>query len=234
MLLNKDKRQVSGQVSIVTRSPEATRLLSAFFAIWKIPTVEDLTSAQVVLVELGLSHGAPEENVIWLTPLPIENRPYLELPLQLPLLSRCIEERFFTTARRQLRVAMDLPVQIVTEGLRQEARLISLSGRGARLSCPGEFAKGQKLELDVVLGGRSLRLPAEVLYTLPAGDLSDHKDPQAGVLFKPIDLQIFEGISRFVECVCLEEACSRAGFPVTAACVSWVNVPRNPWSVMPD
>jgi hypothetical protein len=86
----------------------------------------------------------------------------------------------------------------------------------------------------VVLGDRRLRLPAEVLYTLPAGDVPAFKDPQAGVLFKPIDLQIFEGISRFVECVCLQQACCRAGLPVTAACASWVEVPRNPWSVLPD
>ncbi len=234
MLLNQENRQTAEQVSVVTRSPEVTRLLSAIIESWKIPVTDNLASARMILAEWGLNGVGPEEKIVWLTPLPLETKPHLEVPLQLSALSQLLEKQFFSISRRQMRVVMEQPVEIIVEGRRLAARLISLSGRGARLSCPHEIIKTQKLEIDMTLGGRSLHLPGEVLYTLPAGDVPGHELPQVGVLLKPLDLQHCEALSRFVERTCLEQACSKTGIPINAPCVSWLSVPRNPWSVLPD
>jgi hypothetical protein len=236
MLLDQEQPNSAGKVAIMTRSPEFTLLLSAILKGWRHQISDDPAMAQLFFVERGFNRGRIKVGgeIVWLTSLPLENEPHLEVPIRLAALHKIIEGRFFPTTRRHMRVPMRHPAELAVAGQRIVAELISLSERGARLSCPREFSPGQRLEVDVVLGERRLCLPGEALYAFPGGDVPGHRLPQVGVLFKPVDAQTCAGLARFVEQACVKLACSVSGIPSNAACLSWLDVPHQPWVVLSE
>ena len=233
MLLDQQQPGGSGQVAVVTRNPVFTRLLSTILESWKLKVVDDRSSAELILIEWGLAAPASDGQLVWLTPLPIK-APHFEIPLKLTLLYRLLEERFFPSSRRFMRIPVDLPVDLLVAGQRFPSQLISLSARGARVNCPVQLANKQALAVEVVLGGHRLELPGDVLYSLPSSDASRTEWPQLGVLFKLGDVELSEALERFVELVCVEQCCAKLGLPMKSHCVSWLDVSLNPWRGFSD
>jgi len=231
MLLDKKERS-KRCVAVLTRNSEVSRLLMALFEGWKFEVTNHLSSADLVFVEWGITENLPNDKRVWLAPLAVEER-HLRIPLSLAALHRCLEEHFFPKPRTQMRISLKLPAQLFVSGQMLPVELLSLSGRGARLTCPREISQGESLSVEVVLAGRRLQLPARVLYQLPAGDVSRGQMGQLGVLFQLKDVWLSTALSLYVERVCAEKACALVGISPQDACLSWLAVPNDPWGLLP-
>jgi len=217
------------KVAVVSRSPQFRRLFTSLLAGWKYSAAEGENAARLVFVERGLPLSATAERTIWLTPLPLMDEEALLIPISLTQLYKLLEEYFFPTPRRHIRIPLDLEVDLQFDGQWLNGRLVSLSDRGGRMTCPVALPNGASLFIEVRLGGRMERLPAEVIYCLPAGDSAGREQPQIGVVFKPEDVQFYGMLQRFIEKTCLESACKRAGIALNDPSVSWFDVVANPW-----
>lgn len=224
MLLGGKQTKIK-QVAVITRNPNFTKLLASILADWKFFVVEDLSVATVAFVERGVELPDHDVPIVWLSPMPLERSDFLKVPISLSELYLLLEVHFFPTPRRNIRVPMELSVDLRVEGKWLEGQLVSLSDRGGRLTCTREMPRGTELTLEVKLGGENLRIPSEVLYCLPAGDLPNRRQPQIGVLFKPVNVEMFELLKRFIENACIECACAREEIPLNDSCLSWFAMP---------
>ena len=213
------------QVAVVTRNRKFNRLLSSILADWKFFTVDDISVAKVIFAERGIELPAHDGQVVWLTPLPLSEKSFLTVPISLASLYHLLEIHLFPTPRRHIRVAMETTVDLRLENDWFEGSLVSLSNRGGRITCTNEIPRGKLLDLEMKLSGRVFRMPAEVLYCIPAGDSPGYLQPQVGVIFKPSNDQDFELLQHFIEKTCIESACARENIPITDPCVSWLDVP---------
>lgn len=228
MLLGGRQAEIK-QVAIVTRNPQFKKLLSSILAEWKFFTVDDPATASVVFVERGMPLPAEESAVVWLTPLPLAGGNSLVTPISLSSLYHLLETQFFPTPRRHIRVAMEDLLDVRFDDVWLVGRLTSLSERGGRFVCPVEIPRGSALLLEVKLAGKPLRMAAEVLYCIPAGDSPDRPQPQIGVLFKPSTAREFPLLRGFVEKTCVECARIRENISPHDPCLSWLDVPADPW-----
>jgi len=228
MLLGVRQSQLK-QVAVVTRNRQFTKLFRSILADWKIISVDDLSEAKVVFAEHGLALPADSGEVVWLTSMPLAKEHYLEIPISLTRLYNLLETQFFPTPRRHIRVVVDLDVDLRIENNWLTGRLLSLSDRGGRIECPMELSRGGLLHLDLNLAGKRLRIPAEVLYCIPSGDSPGHLQPQVGILFKPDRERDFNLIRHYVLKTCIETACARSGVAFNDPCVSWLELPDDPW-----
>ena len=112
----------------------------------------------------------------------------------------------------------------------QDCKLISLSDRGGRMVSEQEIPRGTMVQLELMLAGRQLDIPAEVLYCIPAGDSPGRSKPQVGLLFKPADEKVTDMLRRFIEKFSIEMACAREEISLHDPCLSWIDVPGNPWN----
>jgi hypothetical protein len=213
------------QVAVITRSQKFTKLLTSILADWKFFAVEDLSVATVAFVERGVELPDHDVQVIWLTPMPLEKGDFLTTPISLSELYLLLQVHFFPTPRRNIRVAMEMSVELKIKSEWLEGQLVSLSNRGGRLTCAKEIPRGTELALEVKLEGEILRIPSEVLYCIPAGDSPSRRQPQIGVLFKPPNIEMFELLKRFIEKTCIECACAREGISLNDPCLSWFAIP---------
>ena len=213
------------QVAVVTRSQKFSRLLSRILADWKFFTVDDISAAKVIFAERGLELPAHDGQVVWLTPLPLSEESFLTVPISLTRLYHLLETHLFPTPRRHIRVTIEIAVDMKVEGDWLEGQLVSLSDRGGRISCATEIPRGKSLDLEMKLANRLFKMPAEVLYCIPAGDSLSRSQPQVGVLFKPADDQEFGMLKHFIEKTCIERACAKENISLTDPCVSWLEVP---------
>jgi len=210
---------------VITRSQQFNKLLASILADWKFFAVEELSAATVAFVERGVELPDHDVQVVWLTPMPLEKGDFLTTPISLSELYFLLEAHFFPTPRRNIRVAMEISVELKIESEWLEGQLASLSDRGGRLTCAKEIPRGTELTLEVKLDGEILRIPSEVLYCIPAGDSPSRRQPQIGVLFKPINVEMFELLKRFIEKTCIEYACAREGISLKDPCLSWLAIP---------
>ena len=111
----------------------------------------------------------------------------------------------------------------------QDSQLISLSDRGGRLICEREISRGTLVYIEMMLAGRQMELPAEVLYCIPAGDSPGRSKPQVGLLFRPSDEKVFDRLRRYIEKISVETACAREQIAANDPCLSWIDIPENPW-----
>jgi len=220
-----DKPSEIKQVAVITRSQQFSKLLTSILADWKFFAVEDLSAATVAFVERGVELPDHDVRVVWLTSMPLEKGDFLTTPISLSELYLLLQAHFFPTPRRNIRVAMDIPVELKIESTWLEGQLVSLSDRGGRLTCAREIPRGAELTLELKLEGETLRIPSEVLYCIPAGDSSSRLQPQIGVLFKPTKIEMFERLKRFIEKNCIECACAREGISLNDTCLSWLAMP---------
>jgi len=213
------------QVAVVTRNQKFNKLLTSILGDWKFFAVEDLSAATVAFVERGVEPPDHDVQVVWLTPMPLEKGDFLTTPISLSELYLLLEAHFFPTPRRNIRVAMEISVELKIESEWLAGQLVSLSDRGGRLTCAREIPRGTELTLEVKLEGEILRIPSEVLYCIPAGDSPSRLQPQIGVLFKPTNIEMFELLKRFIEKTCIECACAREGISLNDPCLSWLVIP---------
>ncbi len=224
MLLGGKQSEIK-QVAVITRSQQFNKLLTSILADWKFFAVEELSAATVAFVERGVELPDHDVQVVWLTPMPLEKGDFLTTPISLSELYFLLEAHFFPTPRRNIRVAMEISVELKIESEWLEGQLASLSDRGGRLTCAKEIPRGTELTLEVKLEGEILRIPSEVLYCIPAGDSPSRLQPQIGVLFKPTNVEMFELLKRFIEKTCIECACAREGISLNDPCLSWLAIP---------
>ena len=224
MLLGGKQSEIK-QVAVITRSQQFNKLLASILADWKFFAVEELSAATVAFVERGVELPDPDVQVVWLTPMPLEKGDFLTTPISLSELYLLLEAHFFPTPRRNIRVAMEMSVELKIKSEWLEGQLASLSNRGGRLTCAKEIPRGTELTLEVKLEGEILRIPSEVLYCIPAGDSPSRLQPQVGVLFKPTNIEVFELLKRFIEKTCIECACAREGISLNDPCLSWFAMP---------
>ena len=213
------------QVAVVTRSQQFSKLLTSILADWKFFAVEDLSAATVAFVERGVELPDHDVHVVWLTSMPLEKGDFLTTPISLSELYLLLQAHFFPTPRRNIRVAMEIPVELKIESTWLEGQLVSLSDRGGRLACAKEIPRGTEVTLEVKIEDEILRIPSEVLYCIPAGDSPNRLQPQIGVLFKPTNIEMFERLKRFIEKTCIECACAREGISLKDPCLSWLAIP---------
>lgn len=219
-----------GLVSVLTRNPKFNRLLQAILEDWHFITEADAASVEILLLERGVPVPAGAHQVIWLTPLPLDAEPYLEVPLSLTELYHYLELQFFPQPRHHVRLSLDQPIDVNVRGVWLVGRLLSLSDRGARITCPALLPKRERLLLDIRLEGFPLRLTGEVLYDIPAGDVSGREQPQAGLLFKPSKPALRDALRHYIERSFVERACKKTGIAPSDPSLSWFSLVRNPWA----
>lgn len=229
-----EQRPGGGQVSVLTRNATFNRLLQAILAEWQFYHESGAASLDVLLLERGLAVPAGNHQVVWLSPMPLGTAPYLEVPLSLTELYHYLEKLFFTQPRHHIRLPLNQPVDLNVHGVWLVGKLLSLSDRGARVSCPALLPKGELLQLDFRLENYPLRVSAEVLYDIPAGDAPGREHPQAGLLFKPLKPALRLALRHFIERSFVETACAKAGIAAHDPCLSWLNLARKPWLELTD
>lgn len=217
------------QVAVMTRSLQFKQLLSSILSDWKFFAVEDLAEARVVFAEHGIDLPDSAGDVVWLAGQPLSKGRFLTRPISLTSLYQLLETEYFPTPRRHIRIALDVPVKVCLKNVREECRLISLADRGGRIVCQDEILPGTMLQLDMHLGGKLLQLPAETLYSIPAGDASCRALPQVGILFRPEDNRVTGMLRRFIEKTCVESACAREGISPEDPCLGWIDFVDDPW-----
>ena len=217
------------QVAVITRNLQFNKLLSRILADWRFFAVEDLSLAKVIFAERGIQLPAHNAQVIWLSPMPLSEEKSLETPICLTTLYHLLEAQLFTTPRRHIRISMEIDIDLRIGDEWHDGTLISLSNRGGRIACKREMPRTKSLDIAVKLAGRVLRIPTTILYYIPAGDFPGRSQPQIGVLFKSFDGHEFEMLRRFIEKTCIERACVREDIQRTAPCLSWLDVPEDPW-----
>ena len=230
MLLEQTNTQRSKQVAVMTHNPVATRLFGGILHDWGIEMVADSSSAQMVFVERGLDAPASRGRLVWLSSMPVRDGEYLDIPLSLTRLYHMLEETLFSSPRRHIRVPLQAAVELHTERGLLNADLTSMSDRGCRLDCDRELAKGQRLVLETILDRQHLSLNGEVIYSIPAGDLSKTRKPQVGVLFSQIDQALCNALRMFIEKTCVARACSNLGIATNNPAITWIDLVRNPWA----
>lgn len=230
MLLGGGKTNIK-QVAVITRNLKFNKLLSSILADWRFFAVEDLSAAKVIFAERGIELPAHNAQVIWLSPMPLSEENSLETPICLTTLYYLLEAHLFPTPRRHVRIAMEVDIDLKVEDDWYDGKLISLSDRGGRIACTPQMPRNKSLDVAVKLAGRVLRIPAKVLYYIPAGDFPGRSQPHIGVLFKSHDGHEFEVLRRFIEKTCIERACVREDIQRTDPCLSWLDVPEDPWKV---
>jgi hypothetical protein len=218
-----------GRVSVLTRNPKFNRLLQTILAEWHFITEADAASVEILLLERGLPVPAGAQRVIWLTPMPLDAEPCLEVPLSLTELYHYLELQFFPQPRHHIRLPLDQPIDVNVRGVWLVGRLLSLSDRGARIISPALLPKRERLLLDIRLEGYPLRLTGEVLYDIPAGDVSGRELPQAGLLFKPPKPALRKALRHFIERRFVDLACQKTGIAASDPSLSWFRLVKNPW-----
>lgn len=228
MLLGGKQSEIK-QVAIVTRNPQFNKLLGSILADWRFFAVEDVSAATVVFAERGLTVPDAGGQVVWLSSMPLSDGTFLDVPISLTSLYQLLETNFFPTPRRHLRIPLETSVDLKVEDVWSEALLVSLSDRGGRIVCSKELPKGEALTMDVKLGEKDIRLSAEVLYCIPPGDSPGRSRAQVGVAFKPKNKQETAALRRYIEKVSVETACVREEISFSDPCLSWLDVPADPW-----
>lgn len=217
------------QVAVVTRNLRFNTLLSSILADWKFFAVEDPSLAEVIFAERGIHLPSCAGRVVWLSPMPLGGELSLEIPISLTKLYHLLEAQLFPTPRRHIRVYMETAVDLKLEDEWVDGCLVSLSGRGGRITCEREMPRGQLLDLSARLGKKNLMISAEVLYCIPAGDSPGRLQPQIGVFFKQDNGNEFDMLRRFIERTCVERACAKEDIALTDPCLSWLDLPADPW-----
>jgi len=233
MLLGGEKANIK-QVAVITRNLKFNKLLSSILADWRFFAVEDLSAAKVIFAERGIELPAHNAQVIWLSPMPLAEENFLETPICLTALYHLLETQLFPTPRRHVRIAMEIDIDLKVDDTWYDGSLVSLSDRGGRIVCTPQMPRSKSLNVAVKLAGRVLRIPAKVLYYIPAGDFPGRSHPHIGVLFKSSDGHEFEMLRRFIVKTCIERACAREEIHRTDPCLSWLDVPEDPWSTSAD
>lgn len=224
----------SGQVAVLTRNATFNRLMQAILEDWHFATETAAAIPDILLLERGLDVPADTRQVIWLTPLPLGEEPHLEVPLSLNELYHHLEQRFFPQPRHHIRLPLNQPIDLNVRGVWLVGTLLSLSDRGARVACPALLPKPEPLILDFKLDSYPLRLTAEVLYDIPAGDSSGREHPQAGLLFKSVRPVLRQALRDFIERSFVERACAKTGIAGNDPSLSWLSLVKNPWAALSD
>lgn len=230
MMLLGDREPDVKQVAVVTRNQKFARLLCRILADWKFFAVDDLSAAKVVFAERGVDFHAHASSLVWLTPMPLAAGSFLMTPISLTELYQLLQGQYSQSDRRNIRISLALEVALQIDGVWLTGRMTSLSDRGGRIECVAEIPKGRRVYLEMNPAGRMLKLDAEVLYYIPGGDSLGHPQHQIGVLFKPASDREFKLIRHFVERTCIEQACATEAIALNDPCVSWFDVPTDPWS----
>lgn len=233
MLLEHVCASGSGRVVVQTRLPAVTCLLQAILKEWHVCTEPGPADQTVALVEQGLPAPAGVRQTLWLAPSPVDTPSRLSLPLSLTALYQALQGWFFPAPRRYLRLALDQPAQLELRGVRLAVRLLSLSERGGRVACPVPLPHGEILQLAVQLGAYPLHVAAQVIYTIPAGDLPGSAPPQAGLLFRPLPPALGLAIHRHVERGLVERACRQVGLASDDPALDWFDTVAAPWAGLP-
>lgn len=223
-----------GRVAVMTRNETFNRLMQAILEEWHFATAADLGPPDILLLERGLAVPADAREVIWLTPLSLGDDPHLEVPLALTDLYHHLEQRFFPQPRHHIRLPLNQPIDLNVRGVWLVGTLLSLSDRGARVACPALLPKREPLILDFKLECYPLRLTAEVLYDIPAGDSSGREHPQAGLLFKAARPVLREALRHYIERSFVERACAKTGIAANDPSLSWLSLVKNPWAALSD
>lgn len=218
-----------GRVSVLTRNATFNTLLQTILAEWHFITEAGAASLDILLLERGLPVPAGEHQVIWLSPLPVEDGAYLNVPLSLTELYHLLEKRFFPEPRHHIRLPLSQPVDLNVQGAWLVGTLLSISDRGARVASPAHLPRGERIQLDFRLGRYPLQVTGEVLYEIPAGDAPGREFPQAGLLFRSIRPALRQALRQFIERSFVEIACGKAGIAPTDPSLSWIDLARNPW-----
>ncbi len=111
----------------------------------------------------------------------------LSLPFELPQLYQVLASQLPDECpEQQLRIRVSLPLTVFCRGDEYLSETRMLSDRSLRFSLPHELARGEHLELQLLLGDRSYRLSAEVIYVLPGKELGWGERVDIGVIFRPL------------------------------------------------
>ena len=221
-----------GKVSVLTRNERFNRLLQAILGEWHFITDAGAASLDILLLERGLPAPGGAHRIVWLTPMPLGTEAHLEVPLSLTALYHLLEKQFFPQPRHHIRLPIDQPIDINVRGVWLVGRMMSISDRGARITCPALLPKGEQLQLDFKLENYPLRVSAEVLYDIPAGDGSGREHPQAGLVFLQLKPALHQALRRFIERCLIDLGCAKSGVAPNDPCLSWFDLNRTSWTTL--
>ncbi len=103
-------------------------------------------------------------------------------------------------ARDELRVPTQLSAFVHVGGARKPAGVYNLSLRGAYLETPRPNGAGTTVEVELLLCGRSVHIPAEVVSTNVPGNLRRANRPIGmGVRFLEVDREAEEQLAKHIE-----------------------------------
>ena len=224
MLLSGTKQIKTRQVAIVTRNPILQKLLTVLLGDWGFSVVELNAEPGVVCIEHGLAEPTFATRTVLLTPMPVSDRSCLQVPLSLTRLYHLLEDEFFPSPRRHIRVNTEIDADLQIDGAWQPGRILSLSDRGCRVAYDYELPAKQSMTIEFRLGERRMRLVAQALYCIPAGETSSRAKPQIGLQFKPIDPVLCEVLRACIELRCLERAMKKIGVDLTHSVRSWFDI----------
>ena len=220
------------QVAVATRNQQFRQLLSSILAEWKFFSVANLAEARLVFAEYGMDLPDFASEIVWLAPQPLPEGRYLTTPLSLSQLYILLGTAYLPTPRRHIRIAIETQINVGLDNTWQECQMVSIAERGGRFAYRDELQRGTILQLEMQIAGRVLQLPAEVLYSIPAGDQACRSLPQVGVLFRPADDRVISMLRRFIEKTCVESACAREGISLDDACLRQFDFIDDPWREM--
>ena len=221
-----------GKVSVLTRNERFNRLLQAILEEWHFITDAGAASLDILLLERGLPAPEGAHHIVWLTPMPLGTEAHLEVPLSLTALYHLLEKQFFVEPRHHIRLPVDLPVDLNVRGVWLVGRMLSISDRGARITCPALLPKREQIQLDFKLENYPLRVSADVLYEIPAGDGSGREHPQAGLVFHSLKPALGQALRRFIERSFVDLGCSKSGISPIDPCLSWLDLNRTNWTTL--
>ncbi len=129
-----------------------------------------------------------------------ENLALLPLPLDpAKLYQELARQLRRESSSRQLRIRVDLPVQIKVRDETYQTVASLLSERSLRFQLPLELARGEQLEVQIQLGNRQYSLNGEVSYVLLGKELGWGEERiDIGAIFRPLAASTREYIRNWI------------------------------------
>lgn len=202
MLIGTLPRLLKRRLCLCIRNEPFRLVLEGVLREWHYFLQENPADSDLVLAEDGFPVGEEAPPVLWLTRSRSGEPGKLDLPLSMEELWANLESRFHKSPRNHIRTNPELPATLEMRNETDEILLTSLSDMGGRFNFHRELPPGEEMVLGLSISGRRFKLPGQVIYTIPTGELKDSGESQVGVVFIHRDKSTRELLREFIIRTC--------------------------------